>query len=64
MTNPTTPEEYAALLRQLKPHLVELEERIMSVEYGSIDLRIEVRAGKAVKMTFIEGRTWLADKNA
>lgn len=61
---PATPEQYAALLRQLKPHLIELEERIANLDYGTIDLRVEVRAGKAVKMTFIESRTWLAEKSA
>lgn len=58
-----TADEFAELMRSNKPHLIEIEERAAAIGYGSIDVRLEVRAGVVAKMSFIETRTWVREKN-
>lgn len=54
-----TPDQYAELIKLTKPYLLELEERVESIQFGTIEIRIEVRAGVVEKMTFFSGKTWL-----
>jgi hypothetical protein len=63
MNEPTlTPDQYAELIQKSKPYLIALEERVASIEYGDIEVRITVRAGAVEKMVFFEGKTWMRGK--
>lgn len=57
-----TPEEYAEMMKENKPHLIELEERASKLEYGTMQVIFHVRAGAVNKMEFHSSQTWLAPK--
>lgn len=63
MTDPKlTPEQYAQIVEQNKPHLIRIEEEVEKVSDGSIEVRIEVRQGVVNKMTFVDSRYWFKQK--
>lgn len=54
--------EYAELMRSTRPYLQALEELVSDVEYGSVELTLDVRAGVVEKMTVISKKYWLKPK--
>lgn len=54
-----TPDEYAELMKNTKPHLIKLEEEFSKVDYGTVEVKFEVRGGVVDKMSFFESKTWL-----
>ncbi len=64
MNNPLalTPEQFAEMIRDSKPYLIELENHVQGVSYGTVEVKIEVRAGVVEKMNFFNSKTWLRDK--
>lgn len=56
-----TLEEYAEFVKENKPYLVRIEDEITKIEggYGTVEVRLEVRAGVVNKMSFWRGETWL-----
>lgn len=58
-----TPDEYANLIQQTKPYLIRIEEVVSDTQYGSIEVRLEVRAGSVEKMQFFNAKTWLKQKS-
>ncbi len=60
-----TPDEYAEHIKQSKPYLVELEQKVEGLDYGDILVRITVRAGVVDKMQYIESnKTWMKPKSS
>lgn len=59
-----TPEQFAILLKEAKPYLMMIEDRAAEIGYGSLEIRLEVRAGQVEKMMFFESKTWLKDKSS
>lgn len=59
-----TLEEYAEFVKQHKPHLLRIDEAISKMDggYGTVEIRLEVRAGVVNKMSFWQGETWLSPK--
>lgn len=57
-----TPEQYAQIVEQNKPHLIAIEEQIMKTSDGSIELKIDVRAGAVNKITFFNSSYWFRSK--
>jgi hypothetical protein len=57
-----TPEQYGTYIRAQKPYLAAIEDRVNQVNYGTIEMKLTVRAGVVEKMDLIESRTWLKDK--
>jgi len=57
-----TPDQFAELIRKAKPHLIKIEEEIEKVDYGTIEVKLSVRAGVIEKMEFVESRVWLRPK--
>jgi hypothetical protein len=51
--------EWANHLKDTKPHLIKIEEEATQIQFGTIDIRIEVREGEVVKMDFWKGEHWL-----
>lgn len=49
-------------LTEDKPHLVEVEQRIAKLGYGTITVEMTVRAGVVTKMEFVEKEKWLSPK--
>lgn len=59
-----TPDEFAEMIRQQKPYLMELEERAEKIGYGTIIVEITVRAKVVEKMEFIESKQiWMKPKS-
>lgn len=50
------------MIREHKPYLVALEERVEELDYGEIQVQITVRAGVVEKMAFWSGKTWMRQK--
>lgn len=57
-----TPDEYAQIMKESKPHLIEIEDRVSEVQNGEIDIRLYVRAGVVAKMSFFKNSTWIKEK--
>lgn len=57
-----TPEEYAHIVQQNKPHLIEIENHAQELQYGDMAVLLTVRAGVVIKMEFTESKTWLRPK--
>lgn len=59
-----SPTEFAQIMERNKPHLIRLEEEVARVDYGTVNIELNVRAGKVVGMEFIEVRKkWLPPKS-
>ncbi len=58
-----SPDEYAQIMKESKPHLIELEEYFADIDYGEIDVRFEIRAGVVNKMSFFTKKSWLKPKD-
>lgn len=54
--------DVANVIAQRKPHLIEIEQRVHDLEYGTLEVVIVVRSGTVEKMEFINRKTWLRDK--
>lgn len=62
-----TPEQESMIanaIRTNKPYILALEEQASDIDYGTIDVRMEVRAGVIEKMSFFSSKTWLRDKSS
>lgn len=59
-----TLEEYAEFVKHSKPHLLKIDEAITKMEggYGTLEIKMEVRAGVVNKMSFWSGEMWLSPK--
>lgn len=57
------PEEYAQIIQENKPHLIEIENRAGEIEYGEMVITFTVRAGVVTKMEFHDTKTWLRPKS-
>lgn len=55
-------QDFANVIAQRKPHLIEIEQRIADLEYGEMEVVLVIRAGVVEKMEFINRKTWLRDK--
>lgn len=55
-------QDFANVIAQRKPHLIEIEQRISDLEYGEMEVVLVIRAGVVEKMEFINRKTWLRDK--
>ncbi len=60
--NGITPEEYARIVAEQKPHLIEIENVAEQIEYGTMEITLTVRAGVVVKMDFHNSKTWMRPK--
>lgn len=63
MSEKLTPEQYAQMVEEAKPYLIQLEERVQNIGYGTIAVELNVRAGVVEKMEWIERKSWLRAKN-
>jgi hypothetical protein len=61
--NGLAPEEYARIIEQQKPHLIEIENHVSELEYGELSITLTVRAGVVAKMEFHDSKTWLRPKD-
>ena len=60
-----SPEQEAAIVNSIKkhkPYLLRLEEEVQVVQHGSIEVRLEVRNGSVEKITFLDHKTWIREK--
>jgi hypothetical protein len=57
------PEEYAQMIQENKPHLIEIESHAAEIEYGEMVITFTVRAGVVQKMEFHDTKTWLRPKS-
>lgn len=59
-----TPEQFAEIVRQQKPHLIEIENQIQRMKegYGEVNVILKIRAKKVVGMDFITKDSWLLPK--
>lgn len=62
MTQTYTLDQIAELMKKNKWHLIEIEEAVQSVEYGTVEVRLEVRAGAVEKVSFFNAKTQLRPK--
>lgn len=63
--NNLTPEqeqEIADAIRNKKPYILVLEEVASNLNYGTMEVQMEVRAGAIEKMTFFNRKIWMKDK--
>lgn len=49
-------------MRETKPYLQALEELVSDVEYGIVEVVLDVRAKQVEKMTVINRKVWLRPK--
>lgn len=61
-TEMLTLEQVANIMRENKPYLIKVEEKVQKTAYGEIEIKLCVRAGVVEKMSFIASETWLKDK--
>ena len=57
-----TPEQFANIMRNTKPHLISIEDEVSRTGFGSVSVTLEVRSGKVAKWSFTTVKTFLADK--
>lgn len=60
-----TPEQEALIanaIRTKKPYILAIEDIAQDLQYGTIEVRMEVRAGAIEKMSFFNTKTWLREK--
>lgn len=50
------------MIEDAKPYLVEVENHVEGLQYGTLEVKLYVRAGVVAKMEFTETRTWLKEK--
>lgn len=50
------------MVSQEKPYILELDKAIQDLKFGTIDLKLEVRAGEVEKMSFFQTKNWLRPK--
>lgn len=58
-----TIEQIAEAMQKNKWHLIEIEDIIQKTNYGTVDVRMEVRAGRVEKIVFLNQKTLLAPKD-
>lgn len=64
MEEKLTPEQYAQIVEQNKPHLIAIEDQIMRHPDGSIELKLDVRQGIVNKITFFTSSYWFKQQKA
>ena len=57
-----SPDEFAAMLRELKPYFFKIEELCTELEHGDITLTLTVRDKAVEKMAIHSEKTWLRPK--
>jgi hypothetical protein len=57
-----TLDEYASMMRTNKPYLIAIEELVEKMQYGTAELKMEIRAGVVEKMESTNHKTWLRPK--
>lgn len=62
MSEKMTIEQIAEAMQKNKWHLIEIEDTIQKTNYGVVDVRMDIRAGKVEKITFLNQKTLLAPK--
>jgi len=55
-------EEYARIIQENKPHLIEIENHAEELQYGEMEVVFTIRAGVVQKMEFHDTKTWLRPK--
>ena len=59
-----SPEDFAQMIMENKPYLIELENNVAGLDFGTIEVVFTVRAGIVEGMEFVERRKkWLKPKN-
>jgi len=54
---------FAEMIREQKPYLLELEKEVGKIGYGTVEVKLEVRAGAVEKMCFFNSKNWLRPKS-
>ncbi len=60
-----TPEQevlIANAIKTKKPYILALEEVAQDIQYGTMEVQMEVRAGSIEKMAFFNKKIWLREK--
>lgn len=57
-----TLEEYSKMLKDTKPYLIALDDLVNEVNFGQIEVILDVRAKSVEKMTVVDRKTWLRPK--
>lgn len=52
----------ATAIKTKKPYILAIEEAAQNLDYGTMDVQMEVRAGAIEKMFFFNKKTWLREK--
>lgn len=58
-----TLDEFAELMKKTKWHLIRVDEEIQKVEYGSLEVKLEIRAGAVEKVVFTTSKAELRPKD-
>lgn len=59
---PAQEEMIATAIKTKKPYILVIEEQAQDIQYGTIEVQMEVRAGAIEKMYFFNKKTWLREK--
>jgi len=57
-----TPEQFADMLKELKPYFFKIEELCTEIEHGDLTLTLTVRDKAVEKMSIHSEKTWLRPK--
>lgn len=52
----------AKVMKQNKPHLVKIEELIQDLYDGNLEFKVDVRSGRAEKISVVSVKTWVREK--
>ncbi len=53
----------AKAIRLKKPYILAIEDTARELQYGTMEVQMEVRAGAIEKMSFFNKKTWLREKS-
>jgi len=62
-----TPEQEEAIAQAIKtkkPYILEIEKNAQELQYGTMEIQMEVRAGAIEKMFFFNKKIWLREKTS
>lgn len=65
MSPEITPEMEAIIAKSImenRPHLYELERHINEIPHGQLEVVLDIRGGRVEKMTFVERKSWIREK--
>jgi hypothetical protein len=57
-----TLDQYAEMMKANKPYLMALEELVEAIDYGQIEVILDVRSKAVEKMIVVNRKTWLRPK--